>query len=209
MTLEGRSRAAFAVRYVAEEEPEEAIAGGVHAAERTTVRAVRCILGALDLAARPVQLDLMDCLVDGGGGKAIDGLHAEARLVRCTFFGEVDLSRLSRATGVLFERRLRVDVPSEGMVRCSYLPAGSRTPPQEPLYRCRSEGQSNRHPGWRRRCSTRGRSVIRRTPSSARTPRCFGTAARTATRSASTTACGRATGWPAWRRSSRSFCRGA
>lgn len=136
-------RAAFAVRYVAEEERAETIAG-VHAAERTTVRAVRCILGGLDLAARPVDLDLVDCLVDGGGGKAIDGSHAAARLVHCTLFGEVELSRLSFATGVLFERRLRVNVPSEGTIRFSYVPSGSRTPPQE---RCIGGGAKVREPG--------------------------------------------------------------
>jgi len=136
-------RTAFAVRYVAEEERAETIAG-VHAAERTVVRAVRCILGALDLAARPLELDLVDCLVDGGGGKAIDGPQAAARLVRCTVFGEVELSRLSFATGVLFERRLRVAVPSEGTIRFSYLPSGSRTPPQE---RCIGGGAKVKEPG--------------------------------------------------------------
>jgi len=136
-------RTAVAVRYVAEEERAETIAG-VHAAERTVVRAVRCILGGLDLAARAVELDLVDCLVDGGGGKAIDGSHAAARLVRCTIFGEVVLSRLSFATGVLFERRLRVNIPSEGTVRFSYLPSGSRTPPQE---RCIGGGAKVKEPG--------------------------------------------------------------
>ncbi len=136
-------RTAFAVRYVAEEERAETIAS-VHAAERTVVRAVRCILGSIDLAARSVDLDLVDCLVDGGGGKAIDGSHAAARLVRCTVFGEVILSRLSFATGVLFERRLRVNVPSEGTIRFSYLPSGSRTPPQE---RCIGGGAKVKEPG--------------------------------------------------------------
>jgi hypothetical protein len=136
-------RTAAAVRYVAEEERAETIAG-VHAAERTIVRAVRCILGGLDFAARPVELDMVDCLVDGGGGKAIDGPHAAARLVRCTLFGDVDLSRLSFATGVLFERRLRVSVPSEGTIRFSYVPSGSRTPPQE---RCIGGGAKVKEPG--------------------------------------------------------------
>jgi Phage tail protein (Tail_P2_I) len=135
-------RTATAVRFVAEEERLETIAG-VHAAERTVVRAVRCILGGLDLGARPVDLELVDCLVDGGGGRAVDGSHAAARLVRCTFFGEVHLSRLSSAASVLFERRVRVAVPSEGTIRFSYVPSGSRTPPQE---RCIGGGARAREP---------------------------------------------------------------
>jgi hypothetical protein len=134
-------RAAAAVRFVAEEEGAEKIER-IHAVERTTVKANRCILGGLDLGARPVELEMTDCIVDAGGdtgSRAIDGPHAAARIVRCTLLGEVHLGRLSFALGVLFQRRVRVAVPSEGTVRFSYIPEGSRVPPQE---RCIGAGGS-------------------------------------------------------------------
>lgn len=121
---------ATAVRYLAEDVRAEKLEG-VHAAERITVRASHCILGGFDLARRPVELDLADCLVDGGGREAVEGCHAAARLARCTLLGEVHLGRLLAAVSVLFQRRVHVAIPSEGAVLFCYVPEGSRTPPQE------------------------------------------------------------------------------
>jgi hypothetical protein len=109
------------------------------ATERSVVKARRCILGGLDLGARHVALDLAACIVDGGDAAAIDGAGAAARLDRCTLFGEARLSRLLIATGVLFTERVRVAVPSEGAVRFSSMPPGSKTPPRE---RCAGPGSA-------------------------------------------------------------------
>jgi hypothetical protein len=105
--------------------------------ERSVVRASRCILGALDLAHRPVDLELSDSIVDGGGDTAIAGDHAAAALARCTVFGEVRLDRLSMAMSVLFRDPVHVAVPSEGELRFCHVPAESVTPTQE---RCHDGG---------------------------------------------------------------------
>jgi hypothetical protein len=108
--------------------------------ERSVVRASRCILGALDLGHRPVELELTDCIVDGGdgsGGRAIAGERAAAVLARCTIFGEVRLDRLPMALSVLFRDPLHVAVPSEGELRFCHVPPESVTPTQE---RCQDSG---------------------------------------------------------------------
>lgn len=102
-----------------------------------SIRARGSVLGPLDLGAYRGRVDLADCIVDGGGGRAILGSRIALDLARCTLLGEAAVGQVGVATDTLFAGPLHTRLPSEGVVRYSYLPAGSRTPAQE---RCQGEG---------------------------------------------------------------------
>jgi hypothetical protein len=132
----GRS-ASPAVAFGAERDGAGELAGQGSIPERVVVDARRCILGPLDLGRRLVDLRLADCIVDAAGARAIDGSRTAADLARCTVLGEVAVGELARAVDVLFAAPVRATLVSDGEVRFSHVPAGSRTPPQE---RCQGGG---------------------------------------------------------------------
>jgi len=98
---------------------------------RVVLRAERCILGSMHLQELDVELELTECVVDGGGEPAIRGNRTAATLVRSTLFGPLELERLTLASSVLFTEAVTVAVKGEGTVRFCHLAEGSRVPTQE------------------------------------------------------------------------------
>lgn len=113
-----------------------AVSTSLLAGELPSVRIEKSIVGPLHVGGRAL-VHIEDSIVDpGASGAALrerDGAledGARAHLERTTLFGEVRASTLA-ASSCLFCRRVEVARTSEGHVRYSYLPEGSRVPATE------------------------------------------------------------------------------
>lgn len=101
------------------------------------------ITGPLRLPAETEGLEIRDSIIDGMGDYAVAaapraGQRAwgpPAMFQRVTLLGKVAVDRLLAASDTLFAAAVAARDPSDGFVRFSYLPGGSRTPVR---YRCYS-----------------------------------------------------------------------
>jgi hypothetical protein len=100
------------------------------------------LVGPLQLPGDSVGLTVQDSVLEGASGPAIaapdaaDPFGPPTTLERVTVFGPVHLRELRGASEVIFTAPVQVQRLQTGMVRFSYIPAGSQTPRR---YRCQPD----------------------------------------------------------------------
>jgi hypothetical protein len=100
---------------------------------RLTVELDRVISGSISLADSVPKLSILDSIVDGAGGSALEASGCRAIIDTSTLFGSVALGSLE-ASNDIFTQPLTVTRRQEGCVRFSFLPVESLAPRR---YHCR------------------------------------------------------------------------
>lgn len=85
------------------------------------------ICGSINLPKTVPGLSIIDSIIDGVGGSAIDAKGAHLELQRSTVFGEVNVQSTD-ASNSIFTENLGVERQQYGCVRFCCLPQGSKTP---------------------------------------------------------------------------------
>jgi hypothetical protein len=114
---------------------------GAPANANLRVEAAFSILGGVAVPAHAEGITLLDCIVDGAGGRAVSGPAAgtpgpDMRIERTSFRGAVHCRAISLATDTIFDGALTVDRRQQGCIRFSFVRAGSDTPRR---YRCQPD----------------------------------------------------------------------
>jgi hypothetical protein len=92
----------------------------------------RTVCGPLVFSSVDASVRVIDSVIDGGGGPAIEAPEVDLTVRRSTVLGSVELERLE-ADDSIFEDRVDVDRRQGGCVRYCYAPPASRLPR---TYRC-------------------------------------------------------------------------
>ncbi|MCU0286339.1 MAG: phage tail protein [Acidobacteria bacterium] len=98
------------------------------------VTVTHSIVGPIHLPETIRQLYVGDSIIDGRHINSAAIVAPTVILERTTVLGAADIKQLSAATDVIFTGPLNVQRTSEGYIRFSYLPEGSRVPVME--YKC-------------------------------------------------------------------------
>ncbi|MEA3323758.1 MAG: hypothetical protein U9Q37_01270 [Euryarchaeota archaeon] len=93
------------------------------------------ICGGIVLSDAIQSLSVTDCIIDGGGGAALDAMGAAVRIDRSTVIGSSNMRSL-QAGNSIFEDVLNVEQRQIGCMRFCVLPYASRTPRR---FRCQPD----------------------------------------------------------------------
>jgi hypothetical protein len=95
----------------------------------------RAITGAIKMQPDSTTLAAADSIIDGLGGKALDGVGT-ATLERVTVFGSSKLRVLTLGSDCIFNSTILVERTQQGCCRFSFVPPGSKVPR---CYRCQPD----------------------------------------------------------------------
>jgi len=120
--------------------------GGATGIFALDISAESCIMGSIFAEKGVLLLQMKDSIVDGSIGNKSTEKNSPAYMVgsftRTTVLGTTALRKLTKAIDSLFVGPVSIRQREDGLIRYSFFPKGSQTPP---TYRCIHEWQDGKH----------------------------------------------------------------